>query len=265
MSTDFQTFEHDGWQQVANRYDSSWALVTIQAIEPLLDAAGVNKKTRLLDVACGPGYVAASADARGAEAVGIDFSSVMIEAARARYPGIDFREGNAEQLEFRSSTFDAVVSNFGMLHLAAPERAISEAYRVLRPGGRFAFTVWDFPERAIGHGIVQRLVQQYGNLNVALPQGPPFFRFSDSEETKQVLTAAGFTGIRIISVDQVWRLPSADALFDIMCNSSVRNAALLHAQEPKALEQIREGMRREVESYKNALPMPAVLSVGEKG
>src|SRR5438552_7336350 len=104
-NTDFHEFEHHGWQEVAHGYDTSWALDTIQAIEPLLDAAHVGHNTRLLDVACGPGYVAAAAAARGAEAVGIDFSSVMVEEARARYPEAEFREGDAEQLEFPDSSF----------------------------------------------------------------------------------------------------------------------------------------------------------------
>ncbi len=261
----FHTFEHDGWQEVARRYDQSWALVTIQAVEPLLDAARVGRKTRLLDVACGPGYVAAAADTRGAEPVGIDFSSVMVEEARSRYPTIEFREGDAEHLDFPDSQFDAVVSNFGMLHLASPERALAEAHRVLRPGGHVAFTVWDTPDKAVGHGIVQRLVQKYGSTNVNIPHGPPFFRFSDVAETTRVLADTGFGEITISRVDQVWRLPSADSLFEIMYNSSVRNAALLRAQEPAALQKIREAMRSEVEGYNCALPMPAVLASGRRG
>src|SRR5207248_2595421 len=109
----------------------------------LLDAARVAKGARVLDVACGPGYAAAAAAARGAIATGVDFSSEMVEEARGRFSGIEFLEGDAEQLAFSNSTFDAVVLNFGMLHLARPEQALAEAYRLLRPGGRVAFTVWE--------------------------------------------------------------------------------------------------------------------------
>src|SRR5205809_6238429 len=56
-------------------------------------------------------------------------------------PEIEFREGDAEALPFPEASFDAVVMNFGMLHLAHPERAVAEAFRVLSAGGRFAFTV----------------------------------------------------------------------------------------------------------------------------
>jgi cyclopropane fatty-acyl-phospholipid synthase-like methyltransferase len=56
----FRQFEHEGWQQVASRYNDSFAPVTTQSVESLLDAAHVRKGTRLLDVACGPGYAAAA-------------------------------------------------------------------------------------------------------------------------------------------------------------------------------------------------------------
>src|SRR2546421_4171966 len=120
----FRKFEHPGWQEIASRYHGGFAAVTTQSVVALLDAAQVAKGARVLDVACGPGYAAAAAAARGAIATGVDFSSEMVEEARGRYPGIEFLEGDAEQLAFSNSTFDAVVLNFGMLHLARPEQAL---------------------------------------------------------------------------------------------------------------------------------------------
>ena len=258
----FREFEHRGWQQVATRYHDGFASVTVQSAGPLLDAAQVAKGTRVLDAACGPGYVAAAAAARGADALGVDFSSEMVQEARRRYPGVRFEEGDAEQLSFPHSSFDAVVINFGMLHFGRPERALAEARRVLRPGGRVAFTVWDTPDRAIGFGIVLGAIQKHGDLNVAIPPGPAFFRFSDPEESRRVLLAAGFSNPTVTRVPQLWRLPSADALFDVMYNASVRNAALLRAQKPEVLEAIREEIRRSVEQHRNELPMPSVLVCG---
>jgi SAM-dependent methyltransferase len=260
----FRQFEHHGWQEVASRYHDGFAPVTTQSIPALLDAAQVGQARRVLDVACGPGYAAAAAVGRGAVAIGVDFSSEMVEEAAGRYPGIEFREGDAEQLSFADSSFDAVVLNFGMLHLGRPEQALYEAHRVLRPGGRVAFTVWDTPDKTMGFGIVIGAIQKFGNLNVPIPPGPPFFRFSDPEESKRVLAAAGFTNAVVAHVRQVWHLASPDALFDVMYHGSVRNAALLRAQKPDALEAIRSEIRREVEAHKNELAMPAVLASGEK-
>jgi SAM-dependent methyltransferase len=260
----FRKFEHQGWQEIASRYHSGFASVTVQSIPALLDAARVSKGTHVLDIACGPGYAAAAAAARGAVALGIDFSSEMVEEAGGRYPGIEFQEGDAEQLSFSDSNFDAAVLNFGMLHLGRPERAIQEAHRVLRQGGHIAFTVWDTADKAIGFGIVLSAIQKYGDMNVPIPPGPPFFRFSDPEEVKRVLTAAGFVDLVVTQVPQLWRLASPDDLFDVMYHGSVRNAALLRAQKPDVVEAIRREMHKAVLNHDGELPMPAVLSSGEK-
>ena len=132
----FKELERHGWGAKAGDYDAFAGQITIGAVDPLLDATSVGAGTRLLDVASGPGYVAAGAAARGAQAIGVDFAANMVAEARHRFPGIDFREGDAENLTFDAGSFDAVTCGFGLLHIADPDKAIAEACRVLRPGGR---------------------------------------------------------------------------------------------------------------------------------
>jgi ubiquinone/menaquinone biosynthesis C-methylase UbiE len=264
----FHDFEHAGWERAAAHYGDAFGALTIQSAQALLDAVGAAGGTRLLDVASGPGFIAAAAADRGAIVFAIDFASAMVEAARARYPALDVREGDAQALPFEQSSFDAVVMNFGMLHLEQPHLAVAEARRVLRPGGRYAFTVWAAPEKAVGFGMTLRAIESFGNADVHLPQGPPFFRFSDPDETRRTLEAAGFSHIDVQPLPLTWRLPSADALFAAMSRGGVRTAAVLRAQTPAALDAIRAAVRREVESYKwsdgYVVPMPAVLASGTR-
>jgi ubiquinone/menaquinone biosynthesis C-methylase UbiE len=140
-----RAFEHAGWQRAAEHYTATFAQATAGFVGGLLDAGRVGAGTRVLDLACGPGLVAAAAAARGALPSGLDFSSAMIAVARAEYPGISFREGDAEVLPFADGSFDAVVSNFGIHHFPEPMKAVREAYRVLAPGGRLGFTTWAAP------------------------------------------------------------------------------------------------------------------------
>src|SRR3954468_12988985 len=134
MSTQaFHDFEHAGWQKAADYYSDTFGQLTERVTDPLLDAVVAGPGVRLLDVASGPGYVAGAAAARGAAAVGLDFSPLMVDEARRRFPGIEFIEGDAEALPFEDKTFDRVVMNFGLLHLAQPEAAIAQAHRVLAP------------------------------------------------------------------------------------------------------------------------------------
>src|SRR5262249_45434381 len=147
----FKSLEQSAWGDagVAGAYTSAWTGVTSQAIEPILDAVKIERLQWLLDVACGPGILAGVAAERGVRTVGVDFSAEMVSIAQRLHPGLRFEVGDAEALDFPAASFDAVAMNFGLLHLARPEQAISEAARVLGPGGRFAFTVWAPPEEAI--------------------------------------------------------------------------------------------------------------------
>ncbi len=264
----FRSFEHAGWQNVSRQYHESFANLTSQAIEPLLDAVRAGKGMRLLDVATGPGYVAAAASQRGASVIGVDFSAVMVAEARRQYPDVEFREGDAEALPFPNGSFDAVVMNFGLLHLGSPEQAFIEAHRVLDTSGRFAFTVWCKPDVAVGFGIVLDAVQAHGQMNVPLPPGPPFFRFSDPGECVQALLKAGLEMPEVVQISQIWRLPSPDALFHAMQRATVRTAGTLRAQLPEALEAIGKSIREAAAAYQIGegieLPMPAVLASAKK-
>jgi ubiquinone/menaquinone biosynthesis C-methylase UbiE len=264
----FRQFEHSGWQAIPDKYHNAFGHLTIQAIQPLLDAVKIRKGDRLLDIASGPGYVAAAAAKRGAMALGVDFSDAMISEARTLHPGIEFRQGDAEALPFGNSLFNAAVISFGILHLGNPDLAFAEAYRVLRPAGRLAFTVWAKPEATIGFGIVLRAIEKYGHIDVSLPPGPPFFRFSEPSEAKRALDMAGFKSPKIKTVDQVWRLPAGDGLFEAMRDSTVRTAGLLRAQNAEALNNIRQAIKGETQRYTKGdcveLPMPAVLASARK-
>lgn len=265
----FRAFERAGWESIPEQYHQAFSELTTQSVAPLLDAARVRAGMRVLDVASGPGYVAAAAAKRGARVVAVDFSGAMVAQARRRYPQIEFQEGDAEALRFPDASFDAVVMNYGLLHLARPEAALAEACRVLRSGAGFAFAVWAPPERTAGFGVVLRAIRKHGNLQVPVPEGPPFFRFGDPAECARSLRSAGFVDPSVATVSQLWRVASPEALFEIMLHSTVRTGALLRAQAPAALQAIREAVREEAAAYRKGaaieLPMPAVLAWARKG
>jgi len=146
---DFSEFEHEGWERVAQAYHTYFGDLTAQANHAMLEALGVGRGTRFLDVASGPGYLAAAARRRGADVAGVDFSFAMVEKARRVFPGLEFRIGDAEDLPFPDESFGAVGIGFGMEHFQHPERALSEAFRVLQSGGRIAFTVGAMPDKAV--------------------------------------------------------------------------------------------------------------------
>lgn len=128
-----QELERAGWTQRADAYDEAVSPLTGQAIGPLLDALEPLGGARLLDVACGPGHLAAAAAARGALAEGLDFAPTMVGRARDLHPALRFVEGDAQSLPFEDASFDALACTFGLLHVAEPERALAEARRSPMP------------------------------------------------------------------------------------------------------------------------------------
>ena len=269
-SQTFREFEQAGWEEsrVVAGYHEHLARITRQSVDALLDVVGISNGSHVLDVATGPGYIAGAAAQRGANATGIDFSAAQVRMAREEYPAVRFEQADAEALPFEPDTFDAVVNGFGMCHLPNPDAALREAFRVLKPGGRVAFTVWDVPERAVAFGAVYAAVRAHGSLDVGLPMGPNFFLFSDPEESAKALATAGFISPSFSQVPQVWRVSDPDEVFNVIAETSVRAGATLRAQSPSAREAIKRALRDTVASYKSGdhfdVPAPAVIATAVK-
>ncbi|MEQ9638907.1 MAG: methyltransferase domain-containing protein [Alphaproteobacteria bacterium] len=263
----FRRFEHDGWNKLHAGYHTHWAHLTSQVVPALLDAAGVGDGTVLLDVASGPGYVAGIAAERGARVTGLDFAANMVALAMANFPSASFQQGDAEALPFDDASFDAVTINFGVLHFPDTDKALAEAFRVLRPGGRIAFTNWAKTQRSALF-ISGKAVQTHGTLAVDLPPGTPPFRFAEPEECARTLDGIGFTDVTCATHDLVWRLPRPFDLMGAFMESGARTSGLLNAQDPAALPAIgaamTEGCEAYVEGDEAQLPMPCVLTGARK-
>lgn len=264
----FRQFEYSGWQQSVEQYDAFFGSLTSQVIDPLLDSVHAGVDMKILDIASGPGYVASRAFQRGCKVVGIDFSDAMVAKARATYPDIEFWQGEAEALPFNESEFEGAVMNFGLLHLAQPEEALRQAFRVIRSKAKFGFTVWTKPEESVAFKIVLRAIETYGDSNVALPVGPPFFRYSDPEQCISALKNAGFSNPTVKIVSMLWELADYNELFDAFYRGTARTGGLLRAQTNQAIEDIRAAVRDSVSIYiknnKLALPMSSVLASAQK-
>jgi ubiquinone/menaquinone biosynthesis C-methylase UbiE len=264
----FKELERQGWSAKARDYNSYAGRVTADAIAPTLDAAGVGPGSRVLDVACGPGQLAGGAAERGAKAVGIDFAAPMIAEARRRFPDVEFREGDAENLAFKDGSFDAVTCGFGLLHLADPDRAIAEAHRVLRRGGRYAFTAWVDPPRHEFFALVFESMQAHARMNVGLPEGPPMFRFSNPDDCRKILEQAGFRNVVAGELPLRWTVPAAEDVLGFVLKSAVRVGFVLDRQTSKARESVHEAILDGAEKFRRGevyeMAFPATLTAAEK-
>lgn len=140
------------------------------ATRQLLAALGDVTGQRVLDLGCGEGHVARRVHASGGEVTGLDLSSELLRIARQRGAGIEYVHGDAQDLRaFLDATFDLVYSNLALMDIPDLSATYSEVHRILRPGGRFVFTLvhpcfsppgTDVLKDADGH-FVARLVRRY--------------------------------------------------------------------------------------------------------
>jgi len=270
MSDAFTEFEHQGWERVAGKYDSTWSTSTRQFIKPLLDAADVSAGLTLLDVGCGPGYVSAAAAQRGVKPIGLDFSSEMITIAKKMWPDIEFREGDAQKLPFADKTFDRVVANFALLHVSDPALAMNEACRVLKTNGRFGFTTWAKASENPFVRLVDDAIQAHADVDADLPPGPAFYLFESRNEFRNALERAGFNGesMTFKTHEIKWKVPSARFVFDAELSAGVRTAGLLARQSPEALQRIQSAIEQSVQQYATtdgfAIPKAAYIVSASK-
>jgi SAM-dependent methyltransferase len=252
--------EHETWERCAKGYVDGFGALVSESITPLLDAACVVAHSHVLDVGTGPGLVAAAARDRQATAVGIDFSEAMVAEARRRNPDIEFKQANAEALPFDASEFDAVVGNFVLHHVAFPDKVLNEAHRVLRDGGKAAFTVWSDYTKLAGFGLFLDAMQKHGNLE--LPHGP-LFGVSDFATFHDMLSKAGFHDSSVNELDIEWRISSIDTYLSavgVWANLDAIPESIRAAVETTVRENAKE-----LESEGTlSMPNPAILISASK-
>ena len=165
---EFKLKDASSYNSVADSFDRFTRIVTTPLAETMTRMAGLVQTDRVLDVGTGSGIVALTATALvpGLSTTGIDLSdgllSVAQSAVRSSGPAAAatrFVKGDAETLPFSYGSFDKVLSLFALLHFPHPERALSEMFRVLRPGGKLVVGIGSGPQWSTPAGWAHRVTQ----------------------------------------------------------------------------------------------------------
>ena len=188
----------------------------------------------------------------------------MLAFARDRVPKASFVEGNAQDLPFEDAEFDIAVSNLGICHVPDQPRALLEARRVLRSGGRFAMTVWCGPDVSPCFKIVYEAIKFHGSPGVSAAPAPDFHQFANQKTAEELLLSAGFSDVGFSIINCAWDLDTPEGLSEIYERGTVRAAAMLASQPPQNLAAIRATMAQSVrtrfaDGHRWRVPVPAAL------
>src|SRR5215813_11258653 len=195
------------WQLGGNApefYERYVRLIMEPWVRRLVDVAALRPGEHILDVACGTGFVARLAADRvgaGGRVVGVDLNERMIETARTVstadvHNTIEWRTGDAAALPFANAAFDVVLCQQGVQFFPDRIQGLREMRRVLRLGGRLAFTVWsaitDSPYRAALADAIERHVGTGAGAVMRAPDA-----LHDAGEVRRLVVSAGFENVRV--------------------------------------------------------------------
>jgi SAM-dependent methyltransferase len=194
-----------------------------------LDAAGVRKGTLLLDAGCGAGGACALALAQGAEVFGIDPSVNMITVARERFPKLDLRIGELEDLPFPNGKFDAAIAVNSLQYTANPQIAVHELGRVCREGGSVVVALHGDPDRCDMSAVTEAIFRLFPKR----PAGGPFVLSSREMLASLVEVVADLELETIREVEEETSYPSlTGAVRGMMAAGGSRRAVEIFGEEP---------------------------------
>ncbi len=199
----------------AEVYDECFVPALFRQWAPVVcEAAGVVAGEHALDVACGTGALTIAVAERvslNGRAVGLDASPEMLAVARRKRADIEWQDGRAESLPFVDASFDAVVSQFGLMFFDDRIAALREMQRVLRPRGRLAVAVCDALERSPGYAALAALLDRLFGRAVGEAFRSPF-ALGDAAGLLDMFRKAGIAKPTVMRREGTVRFASIDAL-----------------------------------------------------
>jgi SAM-dependent methyltransferase len=215
----------------------------------VLDAAGVGAGDRVLDVACGTGVLAREAIARVSDSgtvVGLDVAEGMLAVAKQLAPTIDWQQGPAEALPFPDGSFDAVVSQFGLMFFPDRAKALHEMLRVLVPNGRLAIAVFDSLDRIPAVAKEVDILERIGGSEAADALRAPFV-LGDPDVLETLANDAGIASIQVRTHDGQARFPSIRSLVEADLRGWLPIMGVVLSED--RIEQILDAADRELGDY----------------
>jgi ubiquinone/menaquinone biosynthesis C-methylase UbiE len=229
------------WEQNADFVDQHLR----QATDHALGAIGVGPGDAVLDVACGPGGAGIAAAARVGDSGKVmlaDVAPAMVAVASRRAAGLPQTSTaifDQDSIDAADASFDAVVCRHGLMFSEEPIQAVSEAVRVLRPGGRYGAITWDSRQANPWLGLILDAVGEQFGVPFPPPGVPGPFSLDDPDRLRLLFADAGLEEIVIEALSTPMPASSLEAWWERVPQLAGPLAAALAGMEPEVREEIR--------------------------
>jgi SAM-dependent methyltransferase len=225
----------EAWADAHELIDLQLSPLGLKAIEALDPGPG----EVVLDIGCGAGQTLLQlAERVGPEGqvIGVDIAPRLLDIARRRTARLDrvrLIEADAQSLDLRTASADALFSRFGVMAFSDAAATFVNFHRILRPSGRLAFCCW----RSLEENELDYLPLAAGGLAEAVDETP--FSFADPERLRSTLETAGFSEIGIRAHDEKVSSGDLDAMTSVLLKVGAlgkivrENPALRETAEPQ--------------------------------
>jgi len=202
----------------------------------------------VLELAAGlgdTGFMAARLVGESGRVIITDFAPEMVAGARRRAEEIgvknaEFRVLDAEQMDLEMDSVDGVLCRWAYMLTTDPAAAFAETRRVLRPGGRLAFSVWASRERNPALSLVGRVLELQGHIPPPEPEAPGAFAMADPGRTRELVVRAGFAEPEIEEVSFRFSFVDQEAFWRYLTETSASASPVLRSLPTTAQEAVRE-------------------------
>jgi ubiquinone/menaquinone biosynthesis C-methylase UbiE len=246
MAPGWETGRQDLWD--FSRPVSEW----------LIERLGPRSGQTILDLAAGlgeTGFLAARRVGETGCVLVTDFAPRMVAAARRRAAefGVTnavFRQLDAERMDLEPECVDGVVCRWGYMLMADPGAALGETYRIMRPGGSLALSVFGAPDRNPWASLVGRVLVAERHLPPPVAGSPGIFALSDPKRIHELITRAGFASPDVAEMPLTWRFPTPDAYWWLLTEMAGAISPILRGLAPEAQAKVRTRLDEMAQSFR---------------